>query len=81
MADHKPATTRTSILVGKLVIANRHVHCARLDNKRRNTHSELGEHGNERAIDLTGRHRNVRPWLQVGRCLDDLIQVDIGGKR
>jgi len=59
MADHKLAIAGTSILVGKLVIAGRHVHCARLDNKRLNTHSELGEHGDERAIDLTRCHRNV----------------------
>ncbi len=59
MADHKLATTGTGILVDKLVIAGRHVHCACLDNKRLKTRSELGEHGNERAIDLTGRHWNV----------------------
>ncbi len=66
MADHKLATVGTSILVDKFVIAGRHVHCACLDNKRLNTHSELGElgeHGDEHAIDLTARHRNVQPWL------------------
>ncbi len=80
MADHKLATVGTSILVDKFVIVGWHVHCAHLDNKRLNTHSELGEHGDECVINLTECHRNVRPWLQVRRCLDDLIQVDIGGK-
>jgi hypothetical protein len=32
-------------------------------------------------VDLAGRHQNVRPWLEVGRRLDDFVQVDIGGKR
>ncbi len=73
MADHKLATAETSIFIGKLVIAGRHVHYAHLDDKCLNTHSELGEHGDERTIDLTGRHWNVRPWLQVRSYLDDLI--------
>ncbi len=59
MANHKLATAGTNILVDKLVIVGRHVHCARLDNKRLNTHNELREHGDERAIDLTRCHRNV----------------------
>ncbi len=81
MADHKLAIAGTGVLVDKLVVASRHVLCARLDDKHVDAHSELGEHGDERTIDLAGRHWNVRPQLQIRCCLDDLVQVDISGKR
>ncbi len=81
MADHEPTMAGTNILVDKLVVAGRHVHCTRLDDKRVDAHGELGEHGDECVVDLAGRHQNVRPWLEVGRRLDDFVQVDIGGKR
>jgi len=53
----------------------------RLDDKRVDAHSELGGHGDERAVDLVKRHQNVQPQLQVRHRRDDLIQVDISGKR
>ncbi len=81
MADHKPATVGTGILVDKLLIASQHVHGARLDDKHVDAHGELGEHGDERAIDLAGRHWNVQPQLQIRCYLDDLVQVDSNGKR
>lgn len=52
MADHEPTTIRTSILVSKFVIADQHVHCTRLENKHIDAHGELGEHGDERVVDL-----------------------------
>jgi len=59
MADHKTTIVRTSVLIGNLVIAGRHVHCAHLDDKHVDAHGELGEHGDERAANLVGHHRNI----------------------
>ncbi len=80
MANHKPAMAATGILIDKLIVAGWHVHCTHLDDKRVDAHDELGEHGNERAVNLAGRHWNIWPRLQIQHRLDDLVQVNIGGK-
>lgn len=56
MADHELATARTGVLVSKLVIADRHVHCTHLNDKCIDAHGELGEHGDERAVHLAKHH-------------------------
>ncbi len=81
MANHKPTIVGTDILVGKVVIAGRHVHCTHLDDKHVDAHDEFGKHGDEGAINLVGCHQNLQSQLQVRCCLDDLVQVDIVGKR
>ncbi len=81
MVDHEPTIAGTDILIGKLVVIDHHVHCARFDDKCVDAHGEFGKHGDERMVDVAGRHRNVQPQLQVRRRMDDLIQVDIGGKQ
>ncbi len=48
--------TGIDVLVDKFVIAGWHVHYTRLDDKHIDTHNELGEHGDEHAVDLVRRH-------------------------
>ncbi len=59
MANNELAIVVTGVLVGKLIVAGRHVHCAHLDDKRVDAHDELGEHGDEHVVDLVEHHRNI----------------------
>jgi hypothetical protein len=60
MANHELTTARTGVLVNKLVVAGRHVHCMHLDDKRIDAHDELGEHGDERTV-LSGVIKTYNP--------------------
>ncbi len=61
MVDREPTIVGIGVLIDKLVVAGRHVHCAGLDDKCIDTHGELGEHGDEHMVDLAGHHQNIRP--------------------